>query len=131
MRLKLNPPLDSAEIRLLTEVGFLAAAKADVGRAKVIFSSLELLRPNGAFVYSGLAFAYLNAARYEDGVTVLDKGLPHMAAEDVSVLQSIRAMALGWAGRASESTRALALAGTHPLAEILRTPATTLQHKEN
>ena len=61
---------------------------------------------------------------------MLDKGLQHMAPEDVPVLQSIRAMALEWAGRASESTRALALAGKHPLAEILRSP-TTMRLKEN
>jgi len=126
---KLKLLLDSAEIRLLTEVGFLAAAKADVRRAEVIFASLELLRPNGAFVYCGLAFAYLNAALYEPCVAVLDKGLQRVAPEDVSVLQSIRALALGWAGRASESERALAAAGAHPLAEKLRSPV-TFNHKD-
>ena len=33
--------LDANEVRLLTEVGFLAAARADVKRAEVIFSALE------------------------------------------------------------------------------------------
>ena len=122
--MKLKLLLDSAEIRLLTEVGFLAAAKADVRLSEAIFASLELLRPNGAFVYCGLAFAYLNAALYESCIAVLDKGLKHVAPEDISVLQSIRALAFGWAGRASESERALASAGTHPLAAILRSPAT-------
>lgn len=116
--------LDTAEIRLLTEVGFLAAAKADIRQAEAIFASLELLRPNGAFVYCGLAFAYLNAALYDSCIAVLDKGLQRVAAEDVPALQSVRALALAWAGRASESERALASAGTHPLAERLRSPAT-------
>lgn len=115
---------------MLTEVGFLAAARADISRAETIFASLELLRPRGAFVYCGLAFAYLNAAQHEAGVAVLNRGLKHMAPEDVPVLQAVRALALGWAGRASESARALALAGGHPLADRLRSP-TTLQHKEN
>lgn len=121
--------LESAEIRLLTEIGFLAAAKADVPRAEAIFASLELIRPHGAFVYCGLAFAYLNAALYEACIAVLDKGLQQVEPSDVPTLQSIRALALGWAGRASESSRAIALAGDHPLAENLRSPV-TLQYKE-
>ena len=123
--------LDSAEVRLLTELGFLAAAKADTRRAELIFDSLELLRPQGVFVYAGLAFAYLNAALYQQCLAVLDRGLLRMESDpDKQVLQAVRALAFSWAGRASESTRALQSAGSHPLAEIQRSPV-TLHHIQN
>ena len=123
--------LDSAEVRLLTEIGFLAAAKADTRRAELIFDSLELLRPQGVFVYAGLAFAYLNAALYQQCLAVLERGLLRMESDpDKQVLQAVRALAFSWAGRASESTRALQSAGNHPLAEIQRTPV-TLHHIQN
>lgn len=123
--------LDSAEVRLLTEIGFLAAAKADTRRAELIFASLELLRPQGVFVYAGLAFAYLNAALYQQCLAVLDRGLLRMESDpDKQVLQAVRALAFNWAGHASESTRALLSAGSHPLAEILRSPV-TIHHIQN
>ena len=123
--------LDSAEVRLLTEIGFLAAAKADTRRAELIFDSLELLRPQGVFVYAGLAFAYLNAALYQQCLAVLERGLLRMESDpDKQVLQAVRALAFSWAGRASESTRALQSAGSHPLAEIQRSPV-TLHHIQN
>ena len=123
--------LDSAEVRLLTEIGFLAAAKADTRRAELIFDSLELLRPQGVFVYAGLAFAYLNAALYQQCLAALERGLLRMESDpDKQVLQAVRALAFNWAGHASESTRALLSAGSHPLAEILRSPV-TINHIQN
>jgi thioredoxin-like negative regulator of GroEL len=104
---------------LLTEVGFLAAARGDVRRAEVIFGALERLRPHGAFVYVGLAATYLNAARAEDAVRVLDRGLPLMAADDRGEVQAMRSLALQLAGRASESVSAARDAETSNLARAM------------
>lgn len=90
----------------MTEVGFLAAARADVRRAEIIFGALERLRPRGAYVYVGLAATYLNAGRPEDAVQVLDRGLALMAPADRAEVQAVRGLALQMAGRASESIRA-------------------------
>ena len=112
--------LDANEVRLLTEVGFLAAARADVQRAEAIFGALAVLRPDRNFPYIGLAMAYLNADRRDDAVQALDRGAPLVREDDQGELQSVRALALQLAGRAGESQRALQAAGASPLAQALQ-----------
>lgn len=103
----------------MTEVGFLAAARGDVRRAEVIFGALERLRPAGAFVYVGLAVAYLNAARPEEAVRALDRGLMAVEPADKPEVQGVRSLALQIAGRTSESISAARQAGASNLARAM------------
>ena len=111
--------LESSDIRLLTEVGFLAAARADVKRAEAIFGALALLRPDRSFSYIGLAMAYLNTHRPEEAVAVLAQGAKVVRAQDQGELQAVRALALQLAGRTAESLRALQAAGPNRLAKTM------------
>ncbi|HZY20509.1 MAG TPA: hypothetical protein VFE82_18715 [Ramlibacter sp.] len=101
-------------------MGFLAAARADVPRAKAIFGALVRLRPAGAYCYVGAAMATLNAGRADDAVRVLDRGLAAVGQDDQPQLHAFRALALQLAGRASESRRALGEAGDASLAKGMR-----------
>ena len=98
--------LESHDVRLLTGVGFLAAARGDVRRSEVIFGALERIRPAGAYCYVGLAMAYLNAGRGDDAVQVLQRGLSAVEPDDQGDVQAFRGLALQLAGRASASRRA-------------------------
>lgn len=103
--------LSSDEIRLLGEIGFMAARARDVNSAIAIFEGLRVLRPRHAFVFIGLAMAHMAVGRAEDGVRILrDDGLK--ALPDDEELQVFVAIALQEAGRASECRRMLqALSG--------------------
>jgi hypothetical protein len=113
-------PLQPEEIKLLTEVGFLAGARGDLQSARAIFGALEQCRPAACFPYAGLAMALLNRRQYDDAVRTLDRGLRQVTeAADVAHLHAVRALVLHLAGRASESDRAVRAAGKHPLALAL------------
>ena len=112
--------LDADEIKLLTEIGFLAAARADVGRAEVIFSALQSIRPHRNFAYVGLAMTYLNADRADEAVKVLTRGAALVDDHDLHELEAIRALALQMAGRAGESQRVLVAAGSSRLAAVMQ-----------
>ena len=111
---------DPTDIRLLTEVGFLAAACGDTRRAQAIFSALERVRPAANFPYVGMAAALMNAGRPDEAVRELDRGLKAVGPQDQQELQAFRGLALQLAGRTSESRQALALAGDLPLAKAMR-----------
>ena len=111
---------DSTDIRLLTEVGFLAAARGDTRRADVIFRALERVRPAASFPYVGMAAALMNVGRYDEAAGELGRGLMVEGLQDPQELQAFRALALQLAGRTSESQRALHLAGDMPLAQAMR-----------
>lgn len=104
-------PLDGEEIRLLTELGFVAAGAGRLDWAEDIFHALMLLRPQRAFPHIGLALAYMNAARSQEAVALLerarvsvDEGQDGAALADV---EAFRGLALQLAGRSAESRRAL------------------------
>ena len=118
-------PLQSEEIRLLTEVGFLAGARGDLRAACVIFDALELCRPQASFPYIGLSMALLNAGAKDEAVRVLDRGLAMVQNADAAEVQAFRGLALRLAGRGAASERAIAAAGNHALALALAaTPGT-------
>lgn len=112
--------IDSTDIRLLAEVGFLAAARGDIRNAQAIFLALERLRPAASFPYVGMAAALMNAGKPDEAVQVLDRGLRAAGPQEQEELQAFRGLALHLAGRASESQRALQLAGDLPLARVMR-----------
>jgi tetratricopeptide (TPR) repeat protein len=99
--------LSSDEIRLLTEIGFIAAASGDIVRASRIFDALVMLRPHRAFPYIGKALAGMNAGKLQEAVMVFERA-PTVEADDRADMALYHALALQLASRAGESQRVLA-----------------------
>ncbi|WP_428000742.1 hypothetical protein [Acidovorax sp.] len=96
------------DIRLLTQIGFIAAGQADVPRAERIFGALSHVRPDRAFAHVGPAMALLNAGRAAEAAQQLLRALPQLApGEDADTVSAVCALALQLEGRTSESTRLL------------------------
>lgn len=100
----------------MTEAGLLAAGLGDVERAEAIFGALARVRAERSFAYVGLALCYLNAGHADDGARLLEQHADFVVPEDRPEMHAFRALVLQLAGRHSESQRALAAAGDHPLA---------------
>jgi len=98
--------LSADEIRLLTEIGFVAAGRGDVPRARQVFEALAVLRPQRAFPRIGLAVALLNAGQAREAVEVLERA-PLQDAEERAMLDAWRGFALQLAARRGESLRVL------------------------
>ncbi len=111
--------LSSEEIRLLTEVGFLAAGRGDVMRAERIFGALQRLRPQRAFAPIGLSVAYMNAGRHDEAAGILAHAAAQVEPAEQAELDAFRGLALQLAGRSSESVRALKSAGENHLAHTM------------
>lgn len=99
-------PLSSDDIRLLTEVGFLAAAAGDVARAETIFDALGRIRPDRLFPSLGLAVAWMNAGRAADAAGLLEKAVCADSDEQAS-RDAWRGFALQLAGRSAQSRSVL------------------------
>lgn len=98
--------LETEDIRLLTQIGFIASGRADVQRAEVIFSALLHDRADRAFPYLGIATALLNAGRTGEAVMHLERAaLP--AGEEADMVQAFLGLSLQLDARASESLRVL------------------------
>jgi tetratricopeptide (TPR) repeat protein len=69
--IELQFPLASNEIRLLAELGFMAAASGQVATATEIFESLIRLRPTKAFPYVGKAVALLYVGSFPVAIELL------------------------------------------------------------
>lgn len=94
---------DSAEVHLLTQIGFIAAGHGDARRALRIFEALALARPQRAFAFVGIASALMNAGRAAEAVQRLQSvKLP--AGAEADMLEVFKSLALQLAGRPSEST---------------------------
>ncbi len=115
----MTPPLSSEEIKLLTEVGFLAASRGDTKRAKGIFSGLQQLRPQRAFAYIGLAVALMNTGRHDEAATLLTNAVERVDSDERDEVNAFLGFALQLAGRTSESLRALHAAGESHLAQMM------------
>lgn len=111
--------LDSDEIKLLTEVGFLSASRGDVSRSERIFGALIQVRPQRAFAYIGLAVAYMNARRNDDAVLLLERARNLVTHVELGELNAILGLALQLAARRAESVRALEAAGSTGLARVM------------
>ena len=66
--------LTSSDVRLLSDIGFVAACSSQRERAVQIFQALTLFRPLRAFPYLGLAVANLNAKRSNEAILALALG---------------------------------------------------------
>lgn len=97
---------DSADVQLLTQLGFVAAGRGDAPLALRIFDALALLRPHRAFAFVGIACALMNAGRANEAVQRLQAvHLP--AGAEADMLHAFQALALQLAGRAGESAHLL------------------------
>jgi len=119
---------DSDDIRLLTEIGFLASARGDVARAEVIFGALLLLRPDKAFAHLGLATALMNARRPGDAATHLATAhIPPGA--DADMVQAMHGLALQLDGRIGQGQRVLREVSGRPGATEAPTDGVLLARK--
>jgi len=94
------------EIRLLTEVGFLAAAKGDLPRAEAIFGALRQVRPGRLFPSLGIAVARMNAGRAADAAGLLEKAAC-ADADEQAIRDTWRGLALQLAGQTAQSRHVL------------------------
>lgn len=111
--------IEKSEIKLLAEVGMLAATRGDLAAARAIFSAVEQERPECAAAYAGPAVALLVRGRPDEAIEGLQRGLALVPPEAQSDLQAFLGVAFHLDGRTAESLRALGAAKEHPLAAAL------------
>jgi|LauGreDrversion4_2_1035121.scaffolds.fasta_scaffold98703_3 hypothetical protein len=109
-------PLEASDVRLLTEIGMVGAGGGSRLAAAVeqLFGALMVLRPERDFPYIGQASAYLNQARPDDAVRVLERGLRIMAVQtqaqdDRDMVRAFLGLALFMGRRTAEATATLQL----------------------
>ncbi len=107
-------PLDSHEIRLLTEIGMVGAgAGARLAPAvSQLFEALMVLRPGRDFPYVGQATAWLNQGRPEEAARVLERGLKIActnsdSGNDRDLLQAFLGLALLMSKRTAQAQQLL------------------------
>lgn len=98
--------LESTDIQLLTQLGFMAAGRADTAHSQRIFNALALLRPQHAFAHIGTACAWMNAGKANQAVQYLSRvRLP--AGDEADMIDAFHALALQLAGHTHQSTQLL------------------------
>lgn len=107
------------DVRLLSDIGFVAASSSQRDRALQIFQTLTLFRPLKAFPYLGLAMANLNAKKPAEAVQALALGRRVLAAapqrsaeidEDYAMLGVFEGIAVQSDQRRTEGQRLIAAA---------------------
>lgn len=105
--------LSEADVRLITEIGFLGSGAGLVQQATQIFDALVLLRPFRDFPYIGLATVQLNQKNPDEAVRILAQACkvlastPEALQEDQAMLAAFRGVALHCAQRSAESRQIL------------------------
>ena len=104
--MSLDDGVTSEQVRLLTEVGMVAAGRGFPRQAREIFEGLRILRPERPFPYVGLAVASLNAGDANEAVRILEReGLA--ACPGDPELRAFLGLALQLAQRRAEGERVL------------------------
>ena len=98
--------ISSADVRLLTELGFCALGLGRIKAARSIFEGLRGVRSQRAFPYIGLAVTEIAARRFDQAVSVL-QAAGEVIAEDRAEINTFLGLALQLAGRHRESVAAL------------------------
>jgi hypothetical protein len=106
-------PFDQAAVRLLADLGFAAAGRADVAHARAIFEGLQDLRGSRAFPYIGKALAYLNAGRPDEAVAALEAAQGEVTEERADI-DAFLGLALQMAGQSAAGAQAFARAASGP-----------------
>lgn len=112
--------LDSEELRLLAQVGLMAARRSDPAAALAIFDAIEQERPEAPIAFIGPAIVHLQAQRYAEAIRCLERGLERVPAGDRAELNAFLAMACRLDGRHDQCERALGMAQGVPLASALQ-----------
>ncbi len=112
-------PLPNEQLRLLYEIGLMAASTGDAARAEKIFAALERVKPQGCGGYVGRAVGLMFDGKLIDALAILDKGLRLADASEHPELHAFRGLVLQVAGRSAESTKAFLAAGDLPMARAL------------
>lgn len=94
--------LCSEEIRLLVDVGFVAAGLGLVPQAQAIFDGLRLFRPDASFADIGISTALMNAGQADEAVRFLQRRHDRVSPSD-QTLQVFLGVAMRLAGRTGES----------------------------
>ncbi|NKI94064.1 tetratricopeptide repeat protein [Rhizobacter sp. SG703] len=115
MRASTTPPapesssgvLAKDDMRLLADIGFLAAMAADPARADAIFSGLRVLAPTSACPYVGIAMTRIAMRRADEAVRLLrDEALAKVPDDDHDI-RLFLGMSLLVAGKHDEARRVL------------------------
>lgn len=109
-------------VRLLTEIGFLAAGRGRVREALAVLEGVRVLRPGEAASFVGMALAHMNAGDPAEAARLLrDRALPAVGAEEAGMVRAFLALALKLDGRPRESAEAVdALAASGASEDALR-----------
>jgi tetratricopeptide (TPR) repeat protein len=101
-----TPPVTSEEVKLLAQIGFLAATSGYVVPAIRLFEGLRVLRPGQAFPFIGLALARMTVGAFQDAVRVLrEEGL--RAVPESEEIQVYLGLALALAKQPQDAQRLL------------------------
>ncbi|HTH80749.1 MAG TPA: tetratricopeptide repeat protein [Ramlibacter sp.] len=68
-------PLDSDDLRILAEIGFMGAQSGQAPAARALFEALAVLRPLSTLPHIGLAQAAMGANKNQEGVRILREAL--------------------------------------------------------
>ena len=99
-------PLTSDEIRLISEIGFMAASVGLAQPATRIFQGLKIIRPDRPFIFIGLALAHMLVGSWEEAIYILrDEGL--QVAPESHELQLYLSLALFASQQPSQGERIL------------------------
>lgn len=107
-----EPILRSDELKLLTDVGFLALNCAAPVMAARIFDPLSRVVPHRAYAWMGLAYANLNAGRTDEAVKILQRARNLMrqggaADDEFALITALLGLALHQAHRQGECVKLL------------------------
>ncbi len=99
-------PITSEEVKLLAQIGFLAATSGYVVPAIRLFEGLRVLRPGQAFPFIGLALARMTVGAFQDAARVLrEEGL--RAVPENEEIQIYLGLALALAKQPQDAQRLL------------------------
>ena len=115
----MNPVIERNDLKLLAEVGMLAALRGDVAAAQTIFAAVRQERPQSAAGYVGPALALLFRGRASEAIGELQRGLLVVEASQQQDIQALLGFALQAEGRGAESQQALQAVCDHPVAAAL------------
>ena len=94
--------VDTSTVRLLMEIGYIAAGYGLVKEAEAIFAAVKASRPDSELPLVGLAVTRLNAGQNDEAIRLLrDEALKINADSDIA--RAFLGLALKQAGLASES----------------------------
>lgn len=90
------------DVRLLTEVGYLAAGRGR-SEALTIMDGIKMLRPARNAAYIGIALTHMNAGHPDEAARILlEEALPAVTPQEADLVRAFRALALYLDGRPRE-----------------------------